>query len=79
MENDQFDGFLLKGGSRPNLNARGGRTTLEFLAIAESPEYAIWLVGKLGFLDAKIIDRGPAVLVRAKQLGVKENDARVLD
>lgn len=56
MENDLMNGFLLEGEARSNVNASGGRSRLQFIAIAHSPEDAIGIVGKLGFPVAKIID-----------------------
>jgi hypothetical protein len=73
MENDLMNGFLLEGEARSNVNASGGRSRLQFIAIAHSPEDAIGIVGKLGFPGAKIIDSGPAILERANQINVGEN------
>lgn len=78
MANDQIDGFLLEGEARSNVNAGDGRTRLQFIAIADSAEDAIGIVGRLGFPGAKIIDSGPAILAQAKKAGVHGNDAKAL-
>jgi hypothetical protein len=75
MENLQFNGFILEGEASSNVSAIG---RLLFIALARSPNDAISIVGNLGFSGVKIVDSGPDIVRRAKNLGVQENGAKAL-
>jgi hypothetical protein len=47
MEKDQIDGFILEASAVSNVAAGAGVTHARFIAVAESTDDAIWLVGKL--------------------------------
>jgi hypothetical protein len=76
MEKNQIDGFILEASAPSNVAAGAGVTHARFIAVAESTDDAIWLVGKLGFPGAKVIDRGPSFLTEAREMGVPDNSAR---
>ena len=79
MEKPQIDGFILEGQAKSNVISASGVVPLQFIAIADSPDDAIGIVGNLGFPGAKVIDSGPDVLHRARALGVPKDSAKSLN
>jgi hypothetical protein len=76
MATDQIDGFILEASALSNMPGSDDITHARFIIAAESADEAIWLVGKLGFLDAKVIECGPSVLKEVRGLEIPDKDAR---
>jgi hypothetical protein len=80
MTDSPMTGFILKTPTRrPDVNAAGGYRDFHLIAVAQSADAAKHIAQGLGFPGCTVIESGPAVLKRARELGVNDNDARALD
>jgi hypothetical protein len=72
-----YNGFLLEH-LRQDVNSAGGVRRSRFLAITKSRQEAINGVAEImGSADnVSIVDSGPAVLMRAKALGMADGDVK---
>lgn len=70
-----MDGFAF-GFTSADMSAPGGRRKRRLLIVAESMEQAESLNRGAG-IGAVFEERGPAVLERARAIGVKDNDGQV--
>ena len=80
MTDKSHSGFMLETlVKRAHMTAPDGQTQpVLLLAIARSPEDAIAIAKHLGFPGAKAVMEGDDILQRAKEFGVREDDAKAL-
>jgi len=71
-----MDGFILEY-SRPDANSRKGQLRTRYIVIEESRGAAFALVGEWG-ATRDVIEQGPAVLERARKLGLADNEYKAL-
>lgn len=73
-----MNGFILQTRKfRADANAPGGKSELQLIAIAASDDDAIAIAARLGYPSATVIEKGAEIMIRAKSLGVNENEAKV--
>jgi hypothetical protein len=71
-----MDGFILEY-TRPDVNAPKGQLRTRYIVIAESRGSAFALVGEWG-ASRDVIEQGPAVLERARKIGLGDNEFKAL-
>jgi hypothetical protein len=81
MTDSTFNGFLLKSSqSRADINAPGGYRDRFLIVIAQSAPDALHVAKHFLPHDAFVlVDSGPPILKRARDLGVSDNDAKLVD
>ena len=72
-----MDGFILEY-SRIDTKAVGGQRRACYIAVAETQERAFAAAGGHWGIRQAVLDSGPAVLERARRLGVRDNEAKQL-
>jgi hypothetical protein len=71
------NGFILEY-SRIDASAPGGQRRACYIAVAETQERAFAAAGGHWGIRQVVIDSGPAVLERARRLGIRDNEAKQL-
>ena len=71
-----MDGFILEY-ARPDANSPKGQLRTRYIVIAESRGAAFALVGEWG-ASREVVEQGPAVLERARKLGLADNECKPL-
>lgn len=71
-DDDHMEGFLFEF-TRADANSPGGVQTSRLYAVAQPPISVAGLPS-----TAKLIDSGPHVLARARELGVADNDLKIV-
>jgi hypothetical protein len=71
-----MEGFILEY-TRPDVNSRGGQLRKRYIVIVESRGSAFALVREWG-ASRNVVEQGPAVLERARKMGLAENEYREL-
>ncbi len=74
---DSFDGFAF-GFTSADANSPGGRRHRQLLVVAESLDDAEEIVRRT-MPTATFEESGPAILVKAREIGVADNDCRIYD
>jgi hypothetical protein len=80
MSESPYDGFVLET-QKPeaDINAPGGmHRPLRLIAVARSSSDALQIAKNLGFPKCIVLEWGPSVLKRARELGVNNDDASAI-
>jgi hypothetical protein len=73
----RMDGFVLEY-SRIDPSAPGGQRRERYIAVAETADRAFAAAGGHWGVRQVVIESGPAVLRRAREMGIPDNQARTL-